>query len=181
MHSTGPAVVLLLALTASAPSALARTAVEAETVSSPAGNSSIVVAPFFRQLVDDLLGSSPTLRRQYERILSARLVIVRVEPLSGMRGGRSARAVITRSSTGVVLARVELATPLRTVEYAEMLAHEFEHVLEQIDGVNLRSLADGRAREASRLYDGSYETARAKAAGRAAALEIRDNADAPRP
>jgi hypothetical protein len=47
--------------------------------------------------------------------------------------------------------------------YVELLGHEFEHVLEQIDGVNLR--ADAARGHARILADGAYETRRATEAG----------------
>ena len=56
--------------------------------------------------------------------------------------------------------------------FAEHLAHELEHVLEQIDGVDLPRLA---SRRVAGVIDegGSYETVRAMAVGRAAARESR--------
>ena len=45
------------------------------------------------------------------------------------------------------------------LDLTELIAHEFEHVLEQLDGVDLKALA--RAGEARRLADGAFETERA--------------------
>ncbi len=187
MRSVIPALVLLALVAAGVRQAAARPATATEdapapaAANTPAASSFIVVAPFFRGLVDDLVASSGTLRTQYERILSAPQVVVWIEPLADRHGGRSARATISRSANGRLLARVQIASPLRADEYAEMLAHELEHVLEQIDGVSLRQLAGARGGEASLLYDGSYETERARQAGRAAALEIERHTGAPRP
>jgi hypothetical protein len=136
----------------------------------------IVVSPFFGQLVEELLGSSATLRDQYDRIASAPRVRVWVEPMYGRPAERAARATISRSVSGVLLARVEIATPLRAVEYAELLSHELEHVLEQIEGVDLSAAARERSDGVSRLADGSYETERARRSGRAAALEVERSA-----
>jgi hypothetical protein len=139
---------------------------------SAASDTSIVVAPFFERVVEDLLRSSATLRDQYDRIASASDVCVRVEPWVGHPRDWVARATITRSTTGMIEAWVEIPTPLTAPEYARRLAHEFEHILEQIEGVNLRTLADDPARGVSRLSDGAYESERAQRAGHAAALEV---------
>jgi hypothetical protein len=55
----------------------------------------------------------------------------------------------------------------------ELLAHELEHVLEQVEGIDLDALAEEG--EARRLSDGSFETARAVQAGRRVAAEVIDN------
>ena len=47
--------------------------------------------------------------------------------------------------------------------YVELLGHEFEHVLEHIDGVDLR--ADAARGRAQLLAGGAYETRRATEAG----------------
>jgi hypothetical protein len=65
---------------------------------------------------------------------------------------------------------VEIAFPLTAAEYAELLGHEFEHIVEQIDRVDVAALArDGI--EASRIGDNTFETRRAARAGRAIARE----------
>ena len=62
---------------------------------------------------------------------------------------------------------------LPVIGLAELLAHELEHVIEQMEGVNLARLAREYAPLVSRDEVGAYETARATAAGRAAAAEVR--------
>jgi hypothetical protein len=56
--------------------------------------------------------------------------------------------------------------------YVELLAHEFEHVVEQIDGMDLRALARNGTGEVVQLSDGAFESARAREAGRAALSEV---------
>ncbi len=175
-----PAAIALLAVMTAGSAPAGAGPLPAPAAHAPAP-SSIVVAPFFQQVVEDLLAGSETLRSQYQRIVSTPHVLVRVEVMTGQRSDRAARATITRAASGLVLATVELAAPLREVEYAEMLAHELEHVLEQIEGISLADEADVSGRRASRLHDGSYETARARQAGRAAALEIAQAGNAPHP
>jgi hypothetical protein len=56
---------------------------------------------------------------------------------------------------------------------AELIAHEIEHVIEQIDGVDLRvqSLLPGTGVRS--CMDGSFETVRAVRVGRRVAQETR--------
>ena len=79
------------------------------------------------------------------------------------------------------LGRIEIraGTPQRATVYLELtlwrapelLAHEIEHVLEQIDGVNLRALASTGVQGVRRIGD-AYETSRAIAIGRLVADEV---------
>ena len=131
----------------------------------------IQVDDFLAPVVDELLAASPTFSRQCERIadLSSVRVAVRMLP----RGEESccrARTTIRRYASGVMIAVVEIPSPRISVEYAELLGHEFEHILEQIDLVDLNALADQGG--ASRLVGGAYETTRARRAGAAVAEEM---------
>ena len=63
-----------------------------------------------------------------------------------------------------------------TENMVELLATEFEHVLEQVDRVDLRSdAANGRARA---LPDGAFETDRATEAGHQVLREYREYEEA---
>ena len=84
-----------------------------------------------------------------------------------------ARSHIQRARSGVILALVEL-TPFGGVE--EWIGHEFEHVLEQLDGLRLEEMADGRG-NVWRSSDNMFETERAIRAGRAVAGEVRRSRD----
>ena len=68
--------------------------------------------------------------------------------------------VLARYESGYLRAEVTLVF---AENYIELVAHEFEHVLEQVDGIDLRARAAlGQARH---LPDGAYETPRATLAG----------------
>ena len=89
---------------------------------------------------------------------------------------RPAKARISVSSDGSVVARVDVPLNARTLE---LVAHELEHVLEQVDGVNLaiqaalsRSLTSPSG-VAVRLPGGEFETRRAIEAGLRVAAEFR--------
>jgi hypothetical protein len=126
-----------------------------------------VLVPVF----DELAQSSPMFRSQCDRIERARFVAVIVVPVMAQstisRG--TARTTMRRYSSGALVARVEIPVPLTMSEYAELFGHEFEHILEQIDRVDLEK--ETGSGEARRLADGSFETRRARAAGQAIAIE----------
>jgi hypothetical protein len=108
----------------------------------------------------DALARSETFRRQCLRIADTRVLRVRLDVVSRPQGDYRALTVLERYEAGSLRAEVTLVFAQR---YVELLAHEFEHVLEQVDGVNLRAdAAHGRARV---LPDGAYETRRATEVG----------------
>ena len=80
-----------------------------------------------------------------------------------------ARSTLRRFSSGLLEADVELARGDPT----EWLAHEFEHVIEQIEHEPLRSRAD-RGDNVWRTGDDTYETTRAIRAGQTVRQEVRD-------
>jgi hypothetical protein len=140
--------------------------------------SNIQVSPVLAQVFGEVLAVSPTLANQCQRIGGAKYVHVRVTPVMAAstvsRG--SARTKMRRFSSGALLAAVEIPVPLTTSEYAEFFGHEFEHILEQIDRVDLEALT-ARGGGATRLADGAYETRRAHRMGQT----IADEYDQPRP
>ena len=89
--------------------------------------------------VTAMLRRSETFREQCQRLSDAPLLIVRVEidPLL-VTGTYRARTVFRRYSSGLLLANVSVGPGGKQ---AEWIAHEFEHILEQLDGVDLRELA----------------------------------------
>ncbi len=58
-------------------------------------------------------------------------------------------------------------------DQAGWIAHEFEHILEQLDGQDLPVLARRQARGVWRSVDGMIETTRATDAGRRVLAELR--------
>jgi hypothetical protein len=131
----------------------------------------IHVDGLFDTVVANLLDASPTFLRQYERIAGAPMVSVSVRMLP--RGEESccrARTSIRRYQSGAILAWVEIPAPRSKEAYAELLGHEFEHILEQIDLIDLDAQVDAGA-GASRLAERTYETGRAQRAGLAVARE----------
>jgi hypothetical protein len=119
-----------------------------------------VRAGVLAQDIAGVLQSSPTFRAQCERIASAPYLRVDLD-LQQMPGTARAETVITRYEAGAIRAHVRIAFGQ---DYRELIAHEFEHVIEQLDGVNLRWEAEqGRAWQ---VDTGVFETRRASDAGR---------------
>jgi len=106
-----------------------------------------------------LLRRSETFRAQCERLARSPHVRVKIDMALSVDSAR-AQTTIHRFTAGAILAEVEVAFG---ENYRELLGHEFEHILEQIDGVDLRQeAAEGRA---WLLPDGAFETRRAFAVG----------------
>lgn len=117
-----------------------------------------------------MLERSPTFRAQCRRVAGTRQLYIRVHVNGFLVSSRfRARTRISRFESGVVIAEVELRTPWAPEEW---IAHEFEHVLEQVDRVPLVELAD-KTGSVWRTADDMFESERAIRAGRAVVAEIR--------
>ena len=117
-----------------------------------------------------MLRWSPTFRRQCARIAAAPQLQVSVVP--SIVPGDSDRTLtrLAFNRNGSVQARVTVGPERNPVE---SLAHEFEHILEQLDGVDLVSMAHRRATGVYATPGGErFETERALAAGRQVAREV---------
>jgi hypothetical protein len=115
---------------------------------------------------------SPTFREQC-RILAAapRLrATVRVS-VRTLGVTTRARTSFRQNQWGALDAEIAIQS---APEMIELISHEFEHLIEQLDGVDLNALA--RTGEARRLADGAFETTRAAAAGHRVAGEVVNNA-----
>jgi hypothetical protein len=117
-----------------------------------------------------MLQRSQTFRQQCRRLEAAGVHLsIRMDPHLIDRMYR-AQTVIARLSTGEVTAKIAI-TPFGNP--TEWVAHEFEHVLEQIDRVDVRRLAV-LGQKAWGVGD-AYETARAIHAGQIVKAEVRDS------
>jgi hypothetical protein len=117
-----------------------------------------------------LVERSPTLRRQCAAIAAAAVTVhVVVHDVAPLLDECRASGTFRRLQSGRLDARIDL--PFNR-DFPELLAHELEHVLEQIEGLRLPDLADRRVSGVKRTRAGAFETQRARDAGRAAALEV---------
>jgi hypothetical protein len=118
-----------------------------------------------RVLITRLVDASPTFRSQWYALISAPRLRVSVKQVV-KPGTDRARSVMHRYQYGLLVAEVELPFG----EDVELLAHEFEHVREQVEGVNLSKVARNPAAGVRDLGYG-YETERAYDVGRRVAQE----------
>jgi len=115
---------------------------------------------------------APSFRVQCDRIAAAGglRVTVRIDPLIPSR----CRAfTVVRRSGRRILADVHLPP---SSDHAEMLAHEFEHIIEQIEGLDLKKLARLKGSGVYEVEYAVFETDRAQSAGRVVKAEVRQNA-----
>jgi hypothetical protein len=102
-----------------------------------------------------------------ERAPSLQVVLTRARGTQAGEGG--ARAELTRSDRRVQ-AQIVVSLDVSSNALFELIAHELEHVIEQLDGVQLTGRAQtGVFRDAS----GRFETARATHIGQQVATEVR--------
>ena len=129
----------------------------------------LTVASSYQPLVDTMLARSQTFRRQCARIAAAPYlsVVIRTDPPVGKRV--KALTEIHRVPGGRVEAVVQIG---HSADVGELIAHEFEHILEQLDGVDLAVKARLRGSGVRRLGEiNAYETTRAIVTGRRVARE----------
>jgi hypothetical protein len=133
----------------------------------------LIVADVYRPLLERMLRLSRTFRRQCVRIASEPGWTVHLN-LRSHASRYGVRAVTTMHSKGEggKTAIVELFN--RNHDVVELIAHELEHVLEQVDGVDLRSLAAARDSGVRSLSPDRpmYETWRAMRVGTMVSREV---------
>ncbi len=126
------------------------------------------IDPVFRVFVDRMRQSSPTFRSQARRLAVETRLLVRIRPedLPRQPSSAHARTILSRQHDQLVSALVYLRPSPMAIE---LIAHELEHIVEQLDGVNLQAQAGNGVVWAS--GDGAFETRRAIEAGRRVVLE----------
>jgi hypothetical protein len=131
----------------------------------------MVIPAVYRPVVAEMFRYSPTFRRQCGRL--ARASDLQIDLTPSMQPGLTAGEALTRIVRlpgGVMKAGVQIGP---VGDPSLLIAHEFEHILEQLDGVDLPAMAT-RVATGVRLVRGSghFETERAIAAGRRVAEEV---------
>jgi hypothetical protein len=153
-----------------------KTRAQSPTMTMPSGDPLTDLPPNLRvprdlrPLLTEALKRSPTLQRQLQLLLHTQRVRMSVS-YGGLRGPRTfqARSQVTHHEYGALIVDTTLFAP---ADMVELLAHEIEHVCEQIEGVDLKGLSH---RHDSGVYDveGHFETRRAIAAGQRVGRELR--------
>jgi hypothetical protein len=131
------------------------------------------IAPELHPIVADLCRRSSTFRRQVARLSDEDGLVVTVEQMViPSTSPWRAQSAIARVGGHVRTADVQVpAGDSRLV--AEMMAHEFEHILEQLDGIDLKQWVghSGVWRTGTGSGDEPIETERARQVGRLVAGE----------
>jgi hypothetical protein len=131
------------------------------------------IAPALRPVVVDMCRRAPTFRRQVARIAGqSGLEVTIAAGLFPATGRTRARTAMTRVEGLLRSATIEVPTG-DSLLVVELVAHEFEHVLEQLDGVDLAAWVgrSGVYRVGGDARDGPFETERARRVGRLVAGE----------
>ncbi len=124
----------------------------------------------FQSAIATMLERSPMFRRQCLRLAAAPHLAVVVRMLHPNSGSARARTQIRRTDGGQLIASVEI-NPYG--DFTELLAHELEHVIEQLDGIDLAAKATVARSGVRNCADGTFETSRAVRVGALVALEAR--------
>jgi hypothetical protein len=127
-----------------------------------------------RPLLDDMWRGSATFRRQWIRVAAARVRIAITLDKPWQPGWSHSRSEISENS------ELQLHVSLRIVDAAviEHLAHELEHVLERLDGVDLARATASHVHGATASGKPPvFETRRAIIIGRLVASEVRASRD----
>jgi hypothetical protein len=124
----------------------------------------LVITKELRPSVQLAWTRSPTFRQQCARLGNAGTIVF-VHVVSSVQIRRQAQSEIGVTRDGATVARVLVRSSGDTVEH---IAHEFEHVLEYLEGVDHR-------RSGTMLSHDAYETDRAMDAGTRVAREVRES------
>jgi hypothetical protein len=131
------------------------------------------ISPALKPVVTAMCQRAPTFRRQVVRLARQHGLEVRVSPGQIRGAGRArARTAMTRVDGQLRSAIVEVPYGDSAL-VVELVAHEFEHILEQLDGVDLKAWAgrSGVEQLGASNADGPFETERAREVGRLVAGE----------
>jgi hypothetical protein len=132
----------------------------------------LTISSSFAATVEDMRRRSPTFRRQCQRLAAATWATVTITAATSMREGMAAWTTITRDAGQRLQASVFVPLSSRT---AELIAHEIEHVIEQLDGIPLADMSrirDSGVRQCDCTSEDTYETIRAIRIGRQVADEL---------
>ncbi len=161
------AITLLAVLSVVAPAATGGASTPGEPARRVALPPSVAIDEALRERIEESVARSPTLQRQLAAVAGAPVIVEVHVRLGQLSAFRRAETTIDRYESGFIRARILIPT---NADFVELLAHELEHIVEQIEGVDLAAIE--RTGLANRDGSGVFETVRARDAGRAAAMEV---------
>jgi TolB protein len=131
--------------------------------------SNLTASAVFQAALESMWQSSPTFRRQCRRLSAAPRLRVNLllEELARRPSSYSARAAMKRQKGVLVSVDIHLT---RLDDPVELIAHEIEHVVEQLDEIDLEVHVSGG--NVWKREDGAFETRRAIEVGRRVAHEM---------
>jgi hypothetical protein len=132
--------------------------------------SNLILSEDVKRIFERVWRKSPTLRDQCRRIARAPWARIRLCFVVKTSDRYYALTTRTRYVDGPVTITVRIFV---TGRYVEVLGHELEHVLEQIEGLDLEAQALKECSGVFRDENGFYETKRAVNAGRKVYTEYR--------
>ncbi len=133
----------------------------------------LVIDQNLRPFVDSAWDGSATFRQQCRALGAARATVI--VTVASPRERDRAAARIEKSTQGTVFARVRVRLG-RNANIVELIAHEVEHVLEQVEGINLLMEWRHGSSRVTLLSGGAFETGRAIDVGRRVAREVHEAA-----
>jgi hypothetical protein len=139
-----------------------------------AASQTLRVHETFRPTVHDMWHRSPTFQRQIARLAAERGLVVTIDPWLDQGSRPYARTSFTRKNLELVGANVEIRH-LDPDVLVEVVAHELEHVLEQIDGANLPGSINRQGIRNTAGIRTEFETERARRVGKVVSLEYREH------
>ena len=129
--------------------------------------SNVELAHDLERVLGRIYDRSPAFRAQCERIASATNLRVTVRIDTSIPSHCRAYTIVQRRGREI---RADVRLPPSS-GLTELVAHEFEHLLEQIEGLDLRRLARVKGSGVHLVEGRAFETQRAQAAGRVVAAE----------
>ena len=135
----------------------------------------LVVPAAIRPVLQMMWERSPTFRLQCARIGTEFGLVVELflQPATSLaQSGGRAVSRITRDPAGRLDARVYLASLIPPAKLVEFIAHELEHIVEQLDGVELDQIARRAPATVWQSGQGAFETARAVRIGLRVAADV---------
>jgi hypothetical protein len=141
-----------------------------QSAAAPAWPCRLVIVNELRPIVQVAWERSPTFRSQCERLADAGTLVL-LRRATSVQTPRTAQSLIGASADGVTVAQVLVGMDRESVRH---IAHELEHILEYLDGVDFPVKAS-RHRSGITRSGNAYETERAFEAGERAAREVRES------
>lgn len=126
--------------------------------------SNIVMPKNLKPILQRMIERSRTFRLQCQKIDSAPQLRIAIELVPRLLDCECrALSKIKRYDTGFLLIKMQILVP--NIHLIEVIGHEFEHALEQIEGLDLRVLASTQGEHVYKSAGGGFETRRAMRAG----------------